>query len=77
MRFLLTGSFVIALGTAALAQPALERKGFPSNMTPIPSMQMAASCKNDGETCSGEGDRSCCSGLTCRKGGTGQGYICF
>jgi hypothetical protein len=90
MRFLLAGFAVLSLTTSAFAEPqttsAFVQSDFlraalrtlPPNMTPVASAKtQIAACKSDGETCSGPNDKSCCSGLSCHSGGTGQGYICF
>lgn len=52
----------------------LVKPRIPPNMTPIP---VADDCKSSGTTCSGASDTSCCAGLSCHTGGTGQGWICF
>lgn len=85
MRFSLAACFIAASLSQASAESRLMNSSSwaqSANMTPIPQAgrpmrMLAASCKSAGEKCSGARDTSCCSGLVCHSGGSGQGWICF
>lgn len=85
MNILLAFVVVMSLTDSVLADRLVagHHSNFESaNMTPIPraggeGKRMAASCKSEGEKCSGVSDKSCCPGLACHSGGTAQIWICF